>query len=358
MLELNRILIQTDEAVKYANSGFMNKKMLAIILLDNLIEIQLLKKVEDVFWGDETTWYSGTRVFSQKERKEATHYIEGMLKFLKKYNFISEQEFSLLTFSHNIRNGVYHKAESEDYLLDIAITIYLSFVDDKIRKWKGSNIFVMFTKGRDYKQIDFGQGIDENTAYLTFNSEKYFEAALNYILANHQPCGRLIQELIAENLESQINEIQDRIIYIQDRKKSYNLYNMFRRYFYMTDIFEYKIDKNIKPKNIDSILAIINFIKLRKEELDDTEDIKKRKKKFKNLYENFKKGKKGKYGHWVDLKKYMKTVKEIKKDDKAKAIQRGLQLQNNILHLYEDVRELGYLLEAYEQDLLDFHRGK
>lgn len=356
MIELNRILIQTNEAVEYANSGLTNKKRLAIILLDNLIEIQVLKKVENTFLGDETNWYSGMRSFSQKERKAATHYLEGMLKFSKKHKFISEQEFSLLTFAHNIRNEVYHKGESDDYLLDIAIIIYISFIDDKIRDWQGSTGIVILADKVDYKQINFGQGIDEVS--ILRRGEKYFEEALSFILSKYQPVSKSIQQLISENIENQINEIKESLKYLDKRKKDYNLYEIFTRYWYITGFFEDKIAKNIRPKNIDSILSIINFLKLNKEEFDDIDDIKHRRKKYNKMYSNYKKGQNGKYKYKVDLNKYLKIAKDIKKEDRTKALQRGLQIQNNLLHLYEDVREAHSELCNYEQDLLDMYREK
>ncbi len=140
MYTLNRILIQINEAIEYANSGSLIKKKLAVILLDNLIEIQILKKIEDVLSNDRTTWYE-TRQFSIKHRK-AIKYMEGLLKFSKDQNLITEQERYLLNYSHSIRNEVYHKGEIEDQLLDIAITIYLIFIKDKIKNGRDHRAFM------------------------------------------------------------------------------------------------------------------------------------------------------------------------------------------------------------------------
>ena len=79
MKELNRILIQLDKAIEFANSDLENEKKLAVILFDNLIEIQLLNKIKDQFIFDETSWFTDKRKYSSKDRFNATRYIDCLL---------------------------------------------------------------------------------------------------------------------------------------------------------------------------------------------------------------------------------------------------------------------------------------
>lgn len=356
MKELNRILIQLDNAVELANSALENEKKIAVILFDNLVEIQLLNKIKNIFDWDSTTWYSGSRNYSHKERSKATRYLDGMLKFSKKEGIISEEDYNLLSFSHNVRNEVYHHGDTKEYLLDISILIYISFIKDKIRKWKGSQGLYGMTSLPDYEPIDFGNGKEEYG--ISFSPEKYFLNNFDYIINKFDSDGKTIQEQLSENLLKEIDDIETRIEFVNKHMKTLNYYDVFGRYWYITNFFQKKSESYIKPKNIDRVLIIHNFLKKNKDELDDIDNLKIRHRRFNKLFNEHKKGWNNKYPYWVDLTRYKAILKSILKDDEQKAIQRAMQLQSNMLELFEDSEEASFELDGHIQELYDLYRGK
>jgi len=357
MKELNRILVQYDTAITLANSNSINKKMLAVILFDNLVEIQLLNKVNKILQFDDTNWYSGTRKYSRKVRKKATQYIDGMLSFCKQQDIISEKYYDLLNFTHKVRNKVYHQGESKEYFLTISIVIYISFITDKVREWKGSIGVYAINSSPDSLAIDFGNG-KKLVDLFNLKPEEYFEENLDYITSKYNLGNKSIQEELSKNLLLEISVIERRILFLKDNLKNINFYDVLGSYWYLTSFFQERTESNVKPKNIDRILIIFNFLKNYLDELDDIKGMKNRNKEFIKLFNRHKRGWNNKYKYWIDLEKYKEIAISIKKDKAEKAIQRVVQIQMNMLNLYEDSEEASFELDGYLQHLRDLYRGK
>ncbi len=107
MIEINRILIQLNTAIELANSDLPPKQNLALILLDNLFEVQLYKRIEHLLLLDRTTWYGGNRLYSKDSRNKVMRHYDHLLKVAKDAQIITEDELQLLKYVHNVRNDIY-----------------------------------------------------------------------------------------------------------------------------------------------------------------------------------------------------------------------------------------------------------
>lgn len=176
MIEINRILLQLDKAVDCANSPYIQERAMAVTLFDNLIEVQLYKRVEKLFLFDSTTWHGGGRKFNRKTRKETVSNegkFDKLLKFASENGIIEKEDFDSLKYARKIRNEVYHRGELSKLKLDLAIITYFSFLSRTLKTWGTPSIFYSYS-GNDpsEEEIDFGQGFHKGDI-LSFKHEKY-----------------------------------------------------------------------------------------------------------------------------------------------------------------------------------------
>src|SRR5262245_30796096 len=104
METVNQIIVTLKEADIFARSRNPHHHRLAVVLLDNIIELQLRRKSERTFAFDETTWFSGVRKYDQKQRKKVSRNHADLLALAVAESWISEDESKLLAFAHRIRN--------------------------------------------------------------------------------------------------------------------------------------------------------------------------------------------------------------------------------------------------------------
>src|SRR4051794_8386983 len=71
---VNQIILTLKEADTFARSRNPHHHRLAIVLLDNIIELQLRRKAETAFAFDRTNWFSGVRKHGSKQRKNVSRF--------------------------------------------------------------------------------------------------------------------------------------------------------------------------------------------------------------------------------------------------------------------------------------------
>ncbi|MFZ4545215.1 MAG: hypothetical protein ACOYOA_14270 [Saprospiraceae bacterium] len=360
MLELNRILIQVNEAVNLANSALPQKRLLAVIIFDNLIEVQLRNKANNILLSDDIGPYRSDRQFGAKARKKILSNIEGLIRFAKENEWINDQEASLLNFAHEIRNKAYHQGETEEYLKTIAIIIYISFCRSKIKDWKGGHGLVAQSDMVGYAPIDFGQPIKFDFRALMQNPVNYYTITLEYILDKYNsPSDDRIQELLSKNLLKQIATIEYYLKEIKAEMRRINFYKVlaFCQY-HVNDEFSKFAKREISPKNLDSIFSIYSIIRENGDALIDIDEYPMRFRKYRALLRGFRKANNKKYPYWVDLEIYKKNILSLLEDNETRAIQRGLQFEKNILNLFKDATQAAFDLSGYKQEMYDFYRDK
>jgi hypothetical protein len=138
MQSMNRIFIQLHEADRLAQAKNPHLRRFAVVLLDNVIELQLYNKALWAFAPDQTTWYSGVRQFNDKTRREVLRNHAELLKFAKSSGWITEDGFITLTFAHRIRNAFYHKGQYERTDAELVIRLLYRFIREHFPVWRTS----------------------------------------------------------------------------------------------------------------------------------------------------------------------------------------------------------------------------
>src|SRR4051812_25676091 len=105
---LNQIFLQLREANRHASASLPQEKRLAVVLLDNLLELQLHRKAELEFLLDETTWYAGVRAYDRKTRTSVLRRYPELVQFAVTRKWITSDEGIFLSYAHRIRNEYYH----------------------------------------------------------------------------------------------------------------------------------------------------------------------------------------------------------------------------------------------------------
>lgn len=359
MIELNRILLQLNRAVDCANSTFPQDRGTAVILFDNLIEVQLYKRAERAFMWDTTTWYAGKRKFNKDTRKETASKdgkYDKLLKFSKDNKVISEKDFETLKYVHRIRNGVYHRGELDELKLDLAIITYYGFLSKNLKSWGSPSGLLSFPgsfPGDD--EIDFGQRLS-NDSFL-FDHKKYFNSSLDAIFARLKIKNNLAEQA-THIVTEQLKRIRRAIEFINKESKSINFYDVLGRYWYLNgDFFEFYKRKR-KPKNLDSILILYSFLREFKNYLDDIPDLSERQKEGRKQLKKFRKQCKGKYPHWANLNKLDERVKSFGAKDEHTLMQNLRDIEDKLSNLYSDTDEASSDLDGHMQFLSDLARGK
>jgi hypothetical protein len=286
METMNQILLQLREADRHACARNPHYRRLAVVLLDNLVELQLNRKAETEFLFDDTTWYRGVRKFNQKKRREVKRRHPALLAFAKERNWINENEVLLLGFAHEVRNGFYHRGEDDDTDAETAIRLLYNLVKDKFPKWKtgycisssgsGKLIDIADAPDDDGRSTMRIGGVDHEHKVLDFldGKEEYWQKAINAVLT-YKPDGD-IRPLIHKKAMRIVRNLERDLKYARDNTGSTCLDILSGRFTVLTPAFSVEQCKGTKIKN--PIYAINVYLSLQKDEdrLRDIDDVNER----------------------------------------------------------------------------------
>lgn len=354
MKNINKILIQLDKAVTLANSTLPQERALSVILFDNIIEIQLYKKLSHVFLIDRASWYNGKRVFDQKKRAKAMKQYVGLLQVAKDAGIITEQQLQILKYAHEVRNKAYHTDKYKDGDIDMALELY-NFVikQNKVLFMTGT---VGHTDKPGYEMIDFGQGIDSNDSMWDLNSEEYFDKAQSYILSKLKVTSDF-RGLAQNYLNSQYGDIKNSIEFLEKERKNFNYYAALGMYWFMSTIFYDYEQKKISPRNLDSILLCTRYVRQHEDELSDVDNIVERQKRGNYLYRKFRNEYKGKYPYSPDLRSIKKRIDNLPYEI-HRAIGSLIQIEMNWGEFRKDLLEATILMDGFIMEEFDRYKGK
>lgn len=349
----NQILIQLNEANLLASSEIPHKRRLAVILFDNIIEIQLRRKIDKIFSWDCTTWYNGSRKFTRQDRDKANKGFKDMLKFALNSKWITEDEREELAFCHSIRNLSYHTGKDDSYYdqqlhkqVEIALYILYSFIETRFLEWGTCTSLIAgcpYPPQPGYKVVQFGD----------YKSSDPWKTVLLSIL-NYQR-EKNVSNLISEYLNSSISETIDQISYISKYLSSgYDFNYVLNQYWYLTDIFSNRIKKEDTLNDFDEILFQYSFLRKFQDHLDDIDDLNDRHQAAQDYYSGFCQ-KPDKYLiKWQDLEKLRLNSTAIRDKTSASAVKKFVSMRQRISNIQKDISSAysdldGYILSEYER---------
>ncbi len=142
---MNRVVLlktQLDEAAKFAKSKTYRHKRLAVILLDNFIEIQLSNLIKEKFlWNGDLT--VNNKKYSEDEKKNILKYHEALLKASVCELFINVDEQKMISFCHDIRNNLYHKTNEDELLVNVALKTLHKIISFRQPQWKAGKMGII-----------------------------------------------------------------------------------------------------------------------------------------------------------------------------------------------------------------------
>ena len=348
-----------DNAIKLSKSLLPQEKQIAVIIFDHLIEIVLFNAVKTAFeWGAPLS-ISEDINFDSKTRKSTLYKYDSVIKFAKKLQYLDNQDESLLTFNHNIRNELYHKGDEKIDNTILALIIYFHFIKKNKKFLTSKQRLTKISGENGYELIDFGQGLKSDDPMFFLDTSKYINDAFDYLTNSFPDLGKF-QDLASEYLIKTIKEIEYDIEYVNSTYKSINFYDALSTSTCgdTAPIFKEFSRKKRKPKSIDSILLTSSFFRIYEDRLNDLSLKSERYSQSKKFLKFSRKGKKGKYSNWVNLSSLKARAHKLKNEEIEIAIQNFNGMNNNIKELLIDLGFATAILSGYEMFLYDLSRGK
>jgi hypothetical protein len=227
----NQVFLQLREANRYALAKNPLQRRFAVILLDNIIEVQLNRKARAALYHDQTTWYSGVRQHNKKVRFGVSRAYKNLLDFAHDNGWIDEGDISLLTYAHAVRNSFYHQGSYDELDAELAIRLLYRFVEARFPVWKGSGSVIQISP---HDSIPIEDAMDDASGFcplvLSANgkarrgfdacddvqSEAYWKKAMKAILT-YRPQDDICQ-LIFRKLNEFLEDIASRKHFINENK--------------------------------------------------------------------------------------------------------------------------------------------
>lgn len=173
------VLLKTQlvEAARLGKSNDFRFKRLAVILLDNFVEIQLSALINDKFMWDGAFLFQEKK-YKQKDRKRILNHFDELLKACVSEGIITKEESFQFAFCHGVRNNLYHKIGEEELMVDVALRILHVLISLKQPEWKSARGVIVHTMnshdpyviGRKKTVIIHSNSTEEWKYFL----EKYF----------------------------------------------------------------------------------------------------------------------------------------------------------------------------------------
>lgn len=113
---------QLAEAAVFARSYRHAHNRLAVILLDNFLELQLSGMMKQLFHLDRS-WYRPYKKHTSAQRNKILRHYNELLRASVRENIISEENKRILSFCHNIRNNLYHQGDEDKLLTQVAVVL-------------------------------------------------------------------------------------------------------------------------------------------------------------------------------------------------------------------------------------------
>lgn len=217
---MERVLLlktQLVEAAKLADSSDFAKQRLAVILLDNFIEIQLSELMKKKFSYDD--WFtSKPPKYKSTVRKKILYNYDDMLKACVSENIITKEERDALNFCHDIRNNLYHQAKEESLLTTIA----LLFLNEIILKYQPD-----WRSGRDFMTMSLNPKDpyltnSESRPGTTSNSKEEWTAFLRKYFNSLPPDSKSVPDLITKHLLIKVGTAKDYYQFLLDEQGNFS----------------------------------------------------------------------------------------------------------------------------------------
>jgi len=330
---MKRVLLlktQLAEASKFSISEGFEHKRIGVILLDNFIEIQLSKLIQEKFTFD--GMFGGIKTYSLLQRSKILNQYDELLKACANELIINSQEKSLLLFCHKVRNNLYHKIDEENLLIQVAIIILHTVINKYQSSWKTARMFTAF----NMEAVDHYNDIDQKIIYKKNSKEDWDEFLKKYFICYDE--NKTASELISIYLLEKLEDIKE---YLEFLKNEFAVFFPYAENWKFNDYLIYYSFKTTQGSFIQKIKEI--------------EDLNIRASEMEKLRRSYKK--KWRYKNEERLKDLEKSSIDLAKLPIEKSLEKFLNLRDEILIIHESFREASNDLEEQIQNEIDHSQG-
>jgi len=214
MKKLIILKTQLAEAAKFGRSKRHAHKRLAVILLDNFLEIQLSAMMKNLFYLD-GSWYRPNKKHTPSERNKILNFHGELLKACVKENIISSDDKAIISFCHNIRNNLYHQGDEDTILTKVSLFFMQETITRYQLGWKNGHL------GFNHWKDAIDPYASKETSSINADSDEEWK----YFLAKHFNCidkrAKPPQKMLSEYLLIKLRESEDWFAYVDAEHSSF-----------------------------------------------------------------------------------------------------------------------------------------
>lgn len=209
MENIYKVKTQLEEAARFANSSVLGHDRLAVILMDNLVEIQLGRQMHFRFRTEFLNDYK-TLKYPLDKRQEILGKHDKLLKACFEEGIVTAHERAMISFCHDIRNRVYHKGDDHSLLIRIALSTLYEIILHRQPEWGGGTDMIGVPISMDGTPIDMEHPFSKerkkelgSKAYETGSKEDWLDfVQYNFKgLGEDQSPSKLLSEFIIGGVE-------------------------------------------------------------------------------------------------------------------------------------------------------------
>jgi hypothetical protein len=330
------ILLKTQlaEAAKLGKSEDFRFQRLAVILLDNFIEIQLTGLIQEKFSWDGIFIYQEKK-YKQKQRQKILKNYDELLKTSLNENFINRNERFLLAFCHDVRNNLYHRIREEELLVNVALRILHEVIYNRQPGWKNTKPFTSYTS----KTIDPFLTSQNKKFLLGGNSDVDWKDFLNKYFNFIDKRKPNASKLLSYNMLYKISNIRSNFKFL---KKEFPIFHPFATNW-----------------DFNKYLLYYSFEILNHEELEEIKEITSkslRDLEFEKAYINYSKS--WRYKSYHRLKEIELKAKELSSLEIHESLEKYISLRSELNMIFESIKKAASDLDQAIQLAIDIARGK
>lgn len=264
MYQRNLFLIQIEHANRFIESSWPQERRLGLILLENIFEIFIKRKVESIFEYEKPGWDEKRTLSSQKKQKILRYYPD-LLTFALQRKIITLEEKSILLFVHDLRNKNYHTSYAVDEeLVEIAIQVSCSLIRENPIRWVSAGYFVHALK-KGFENRYF-------SSKSSFHSDKEIPAVVEKLLKYGAKRRTSPNKLLENVLAKEVEKIREDLATIKDAFKDIDYNFLFFAHADIANIRITDLDKLPVEKRLIVVLMFYDCATSLKDELNDIDD--------------------------------------------------------------------------------------
>jgi hypothetical protein len=363
----NQILTQLSEADRLANARNPHCRRLALVLLDNIVELQLRRQAERAFIFDATRW-KAVRAHNRSKRRQVLRYHAPLVEFAQSQGWIDRDDEILIKFAHQVRNSTYHEGRFDSSDGELAIRLLYGLIKRRFPEW-GTGRGIFFCPDEAPMPISkahlnesgraplFADDADPPAKEKAMSLDDGREWILQIPRVLTYEGERSTREIIHDRIASYIDAVERDVLWIRKDSKGLNLLDMLSwRLTILTPAFSQAYLRGEHASDYNWALNVYASLLPEEERLLDIDSPHDRAAACNDLFRKHRFRKE--FMPIRQLRRLRESAMKALSLPEARSIQWFLKMEERLREKSEVLREFSRDLDGYIQWLVDFARGK